>query len=71
MAAELAGFVALQEIAGNDEYRKLINLTAQSRVVLLSTEGNTAPGIYRDLVGQDGSAVLAAQKAWLEQYERV
>lgn len=61
----VAGFAALMEIAANPEYRAAINLDENSKVIVISTEGNTAPDIYKELVGQDGSSVLQAQQAWL------
>jgi diaminopropionate ammonia-lyase family len=37
---------------------------AQARVLLINTEGATAPGLYAQLVGQSAEDVLAAQAAW-------
>lgn len=54
-AAGLAGLIAA---AGQ------LSLDANARVLLLNTEGATAPGVYKSLTGRSASAVLAAQAAW-------
>lgn len=61
----VAGLAALIDIAASPQYRKMINLDKDAKVVLLNTEGNTAPSLYQDLVGLDGKTVLEAQRAWL------
>jgi N-carbamoyl-L-amino-acid hydrolase len=60
-AAGLAGLFAL--LADRDAARQL-GLDAHARVLLLNTEGATAPGVYESLTGQSADAVLAAQAAW-------
>jgi len=65
----VAGLVALLEIAGRSEYRQAIALDANAKVMLINTEGDTAPEIYRNLVGQAGASVLRAQRAWLAKNE--
>ena len=41
-----------------------VGLDGKSRVLLISTEGDTAPGVYAGLVGESGESVRARQKAW-------
>lgn len=60
----VAGLAALQALAPAE--RQAAGLDAQSRVLLISTEGATAPGVYAALVGRPAEAVLAAQHAWLD-----
>jgi diaminopropionate ammonia-lyase family len=59
-----AGFAALLYIAQSPELRLRAGIGPQSRVLLINTEGATAPGIYTALVGKTASEVLAAQSAW-------
>lgn len=54
-AAGLAGLIAA---AGQ------LGLDANARVLLLNTEGSTAPGVYASLTGRSAGTVLAAQAAW-------
>jgi len=42
-------------------------LDADARVLLISTEGATAPGVYAELVGASAEAVTARRNAWLSQ----
>jgi threonine dehydratase len=59
-----AGFAALLYIAQSPELRLRAGIGPQSRVLLINTEGATAPGIYAALVGKAASEVVAAQSAW-------
>ncbi|MCX4164217.1 MULTISPECIES: diaminopropionate ammonia-lyase [Paraburkholderia] len=56
--AGLAGLIALVNHA---EWRERAALDAASRVLLINTEGATAPALYRELVGRSADDVLAAQ----------
>ena len=62
-----AGLAALQALVDNTEMRQKLELDAGSRVVLFNTEGATAPGVYKSIVGRDADTVLTAQSNWLEQ----
>jgi diaminopropionate ammonia-lyase len=62
-----AGFAALQVLCANDDYRVRVGLDAHARVVLINTEGATAPALYEELTGRSAAAVLAAQATWLER----
>jgi threonine dehydratase len=62
-----AGLAALQALVDNTEMRQKLGLDAGSRVVLFNTEGATAPGVYKSIVGRDADTVLTAQSNWLEQ----
>lgn len=61
-AAGLAGLAALLR---SPALADRMGLDAQSRVLLVSTEGATAPGVYECIVGRSAEAVRAAQAAWL------
>lgn len=50
-AAGLAGLLALLKTDKGDEYRRVLGLTSESRVVIVSTEGATDPEAYKKIVG--------------------
>jgi len=60
-----AGLAALKVLAGSPELRRQTGLGADSHVLLISTEGATAPAVYAQLTGRSGPSVLAAQADWL------
>lgn len=60
--AGLAGFLSL---TSSSEARQQIGLNADSRILLINTEGATAPIIYEQLVGTSASEVLSRQKRWM------
>jgi N-carbamoyl-L-amino-acid hydrolase len=60
-----ATYAALRVLAGSAEWRASIALDTDSRVLLISTEGATAPSVYEDLVGSSAQNILARQSAWL------
>ena len=61
-AAGLAGLMALLQAPA---MAQAMGLDARSRVLLISTEGATAPGVYQGIVGRSAEAVLPAQHDWL------
>ena len=62
--AGLAGLIALCADAG---LRTACALDAHSRILIINTEGATAPSVYRELTSLDASAVVTQQIAWLER----
>ncbi len=62
----VAGLAGLQRLAARADWRAAIGLDGQARVLLINTEGATAPGVYAGIVGRPAEAVLAAQRAWLD-----
>lgn len=58
-AAGLAGLV--QAMRAPDLARRL-GLDRDSKVLVISTEGATAPSVYRELVGESAEAVLSRQR---------
>lgn len=60
--AGLAGLLALARDAAS---RERVALDAHSRVLLINTEGATAPLVYRELVGRSADDVLAAQDRYV------
>ncbi|MFS8931350.1 diaminopropionate ammonia-lyase [Cupriavidus taiwanensis] len=61
-AAGLAGLAVLRKLEADSGE---IGLDSNSRVLLISTEGATAPEVYMQLVGESGESVAARQARWL------
>ena len=61
----VAGLAALEELKRDPEGRQAADLDLHSRVLLINTEGATAPSVYAGLVGRSAQDVLTAQNAWL------
>jgi len=59
--AGLAGLVQLVQGAGAAAD---LGLDSNARVLFISTEGATAPGVYAELLGEAAASVLARQRAW-------
>lgn len=60
----VAGLIALQALLENPARAQEVGLEHSSRVLLISTEGATAPELYRELVGEAPETVLQRQAAW-------
>ena len=60
----VAGLAALEWLRSDPQRSELVGLTAESRVLIISTEGATAPREYTRLVGQSAEQVLQRQQAW-------
>ncbi|MDP9894234.1 diaminopropionate ammonia-lyase [Variovorax boronicumulans] len=58
-----AGIAALRVLTLSDDLWRKVRLDVRSKVLLISTEGATAPSVYRDLVGIDADDVLGRQRA--------
>ncbi|HEY4068334.1 MAG TPA: diaminopropionate ammonia-lyase [Burkholderiaceae bacterium] len=59
-----AGLAALSVLARDEQARHAAGLDATSRVLLLNTEGATAPALFQTLTGLQADAVRSAQAAW-------
>ena len=59
-----AGFAGLLALRGNADWARRTQLDADARVLLINTEGATAPAIYEELAGQSAETVLRRQAAW-------
>lgn len=60
----VAGLAALEWLRSDPQRSEQVGLTAESRVLLISTEAATAPREYTRLVGQSAEQVLQRQQAW-------
>lgn len=63
----VAGLAALQILVSDSETAKKVGIDSDSRVLIISTEGATAPTVYESLVGESGEAVIARQRQWQKQ----
>jgi diaminopropionate ammonia-lyase len=59
-----AGLAGLIQASGSAEDRAALGLDERSNVLLLNTEGATAPTLYEQLTGLRADAVLKAQRRW-------
>ncbi|SAL04303.1 diaminopropionate ammonia-lyase [Caballeronia calidae] len=59
-----AGFAGLAVLARDQEHFRAVGLNSDSRVLVISTEGATAPDAYRELVGETADSVLVRQQEW-------
>ncbi|VVE55199.1 diaminopropionate ammonia-lyase [Pandoraea capi] len=61
----VAGLAGLALAAATPAMAAALGLTVDSRVLLINTEGATAPSVYAALVGESATDVEARQQAWL------
>ena len=61
----VAGLAGLMQAAATPVLASAIGLNTDSRVLLINTEGATAPGVYANLVGEPAASVTQRQHAWL------
>ncbi|WP_026435144.1 diaminopropionate ammonia-lyase [Acidovorax sp. JHL-9] len=60
----VAGLAALQALRADPHQSAQVGLTTESRVLIVSTEGATAPGEYALRTGESAEAVLQRQSSW-------
>jgi len=56
-----AGLAGLQTVLGDVAVAQSLGIDATSRILLISTEGATAPSVYYECVGESADAVVARQ----------
>ncbi|MEM5388760.1 diaminopropionate ammonia-lyase [Paraburkholderia phymatum] len=59
-----AGYAGLAVLMKSRDLAQAAGLGPTSRVLVINTEGATAPSVYRELVGETANAVEARQAAW-------
>ena len=59
-----AGLAGLQAIRSNARWSQEAGLDERSRVLVVNTEGATAPSVYLELVGESAESVLRRQATW-------
>lgn len=60
-----AGLAGVQALMSQPAWCEAVGLDAASRVLVINTEGATAPEMYAEFAGQTAKSVLEAQRAWL------
>lgn len=60
----VAGLAAVQILVRDSEAARKIGLNSDSRILIISTEGATAPTVYESLVGESDEAVIDRQRQW-------
>lgn len=63
-----AGLAGLASLVKRREWAAQANIDAASHVLLINTEGATAPSVYEDLAGESAQSVMARQRAWLQSH---
>lgn len=61
----VAGLAGLQVLRASAPLSQQAGLDEDSRVLVINTEGATAPATYAQLVGESGESVLRRQQAWM------
>lgn len=59
-----AGYAGLAALMNSGDLAASVGLRRQSRVLVINTEGATAPSVFQQLVGESAEAILARQAAW-------
>ncbi|GLO51379.1 PLP-dependent lyase/thiolase [Pseudomonas putida] len=67
----VAGLSALKQVVESASLAADIGINAHSRVLLISTEGATAPKVFAELVGQTAEVVAQRQLVWTLAAETV
>ena len=62
----VAGLAGMIGLVNDPQLAERVGLNGDSRVLVINTEGATAPGVYRELVGESAQSVLARQLVWLQ-----
>ena len=66
----VAGLAGLISLLGNAQLAAKVGLNSDSRVLVINTEGATAPGVYQELLGESAHSVLTRQQAWKQVESR-
>lgn len=61
----VAGLAGLMALCRDPGLAATLELDASAHVLVINTEGDTAPTVYEALVGESGRAVRARQAGWL------
>jgi diaminopropionate ammonia-lyase len=62
-----AGLAALRWLRSDPVLSAHVALDAQSRVLIVNTEGATAPQVYQELAGESADSVQARQSRWISR----
>ena len=62
-----AGLAGLLSVARTPSYVAFVGLVPESRVLLINTEGATAPVVYETLLNETAVSVVDRQVRWLNR----
>jgi diaminopropionate ammonia-lyase len=65
-----AGLAGLIQLTRRPQLARQVGLDQNSTVLVVNTEGATAPAVYQELVGESAESVLTRQRAFLEPRAR-
>ncbi len=60
----VAGLAGLSVLLRDPQQARTVGIDGTSRILLINTEGATAPATYRELVGETAGSVLERQSVW-------
>lgn len=66
----VAGLAGLFHLLKSPHLAVEVGIDEHSRILLISTEGATAPSVYAELVGETAGSVLQRQQTWLQRQTR-
>jgi len=66
----VAGLAGLMALVNEPRLAEQVGLTGESCILLINTEGATAPGVYQELVAESAQSVLARQVTWQREQAR-
>jgi diaminopropionate ammonia-lyase len=66
----IAGLAGLVSLCADEHLRRTMALDAQARILVINTEGATAPSVFQALTGVSDVTVVARQQAWLPQHSQ-
>ncbi|MFL9865694.1 diaminopropionate ammonia-lyase [Paraburkholderia fungorum] len=61
-----AGYAGIEVLMQDPQLARSIGLKGDSRVLVIGTEGATAPAVYSECVGETAGSVLSRQAHWLD-----
>lgn len=59
-----AGLAGLQALRGNEAWSRAVGLDEHARILVINTEGATAPSVYQQCTGESAASVLRRQSLW-------
>jgi len=64
----IAGLAGLVSICADDHLRRIMALDAHARILIINTEGATAPSVFQELTGVSAATIVDHQHIWMRQH---
>ena len=64
----VAGLAALNQLAAKRAQMQAMDLDGEARVLMINSEGATAPNVYAEATGESAESVLLRQQQWQQQH---